>query len=170
MAIFALMLNQKKNPQSRHSPTPHQHTATPATNPSSTPASPPPSTIHPSASLYLSSRYALLLSCPAEAVTYTYTSSLSSESPCDAPINVTNPSTKKTIEAIVIGQCKTCFEDDIQLTTAGLVALAPGKCRFNLGVLLGGRERERKISRLICCVGLDGKATKAPKMVKWTFD
>lgn len=63
------------------------------------------------------------------------------ESPCDAPINVTNPSTKKTIEAIVIGQCKACVGDNIQLTTAGLLALSS-----------------------------NGKANKTPAKVKWTFD
>lgn len=62
------------------------------------------------------------------------------ESPCDAPINVTNPSTKKTIEATVIGECTTCTGDNIQLTTAGLEALSP-----------------------------NGKANKAPTTVNWTF-
>lgn len=62
------------------------------------------------------------------------------ESPCDAPINVTNPSTKKTISAMVIGECTSCTGDNIQLTTAGLAALSP-----------------------------NGKASSAPTTVDWTF-
>ncbi|CAD6590478.1 MAG: hypothetical protein ASARMPRED_004829 [Alectoria sarmentosa] len=64
-----------------------------------------------------------------------------SESPCGAPLNITNPRTKKTILATVLGECTTCAGDDIQLTTAGLAALSP-----------------------------NGKARKAPATVDWTFD
>ncbi|CAD6594043.1 MAG: hypothetical protein ASARMPREDX12_007990 [Alectoria sarmentosa] len=65
------------------------------------------------------------------------------ESPCGAPLNITNPRTKKTILATVLGECTTCAGDDIQLTTAGLAALSPSA---------------------------DGKARKAPATVDWTFD
>ncbi|KAL2036810.1 hypothetical protein N7G274_010468 [Stereocaulon virgatum] len=51
--------------------------------------------------------------------------SIRDESPCDAPINVTNPSINKTIQAIVVGECSTCIGGDIQLTTLGYRALSP---------------------------------------------
>ncbi|KAM0801055.1 hypothetical protein BDR22DRAFT_848917 [Usnea florida] len=62
------------------------------------------------------------------------------ESPCDGPMTVTNPSTGKTITATAIGKCSSCTGDDIQLTTAAMAALSP-----------------------------NGKATRAPKTVNWTF-
>lgn len=46
------------------------------------------------------------------------------ESPCDAPINVTNPVTQVTVSAIVVGQCRTCTKDNVYLTGPGYDALS----------------------------------------------
>lgn len=49
------------------------------------------------------------------------------ESPCLAPINVTNPVTNVTISAVVVGQCKTCTEDTVYLTENGYAELSTRK-------------------------------------------
>lgn len=68
-----------------------------------------------------------------------------SESPCGAPLNITNPHTKKTILASVLGECTTCAGDNIQLTTAGLAALSPSEFdalyRYVLGTETNCRRR-----------------------------
>jgi len=62
------------------------------------------------------------------------------ESPCDAPINVTNPITNKIISAIVVGKCKTCKGNDLFLTEVGFDALSP-----------------------------NGRPQRGPTTVEWTF-
>ncbi|MCJ1380143.1 hypothetical protein MMC17_003246 [Xylographa soralifera] len=49
------------------------------------------------------------------------------ESPCDAPVNVTNICTGKVITAMVVGKCTTCSANDIQLTGAAISALGSPK-------------------------------------------
>ncbi|MCJ1314720.1 hypothetical protein MMC15_000032 [Xylographa vitiligo] len=49
------------------------------------------------------------------------------ESPCDAPVNVTNICTGKVITAMVVGKCTTCAANDIQLTAAAISALGSPK-------------------------------------------
>ncbi|KAK0508173.1 hypothetical protein JMJ35_009257 [Cladonia borealis] len=62
------------------------------------------------------------------------------ESPCGAAINVTNPTTRKTIQAIVVDKCDDCLDDAILLTLNGLRALSP-----------------------------NGRVVRAPRNVSWTF-
>lgn len=62
------------------------------------------------------------------------------QAPCTAPINVTNPVTRKTIRAIVVGQCKTCTGNGLFLTEEGFKAL-----------------------------GTDGRRQTTPSTVEWTF-
>ncbi|MCJ1393124.1 hypothetical protein MMC18_005996 [Xylographa bjoerkii] len=49
------------------------------------------------------------------------------ESPCDAPVNVTNTCTGKVITATVVGECTTCAANDILLTAAAITALGSPK-------------------------------------------
>lgn len=106
-----------QSPCSRTRPPP---TAAPAARHPSMPAYRPPSSTPQSASL----------SHPPPSSPYpnrTLSRDDRSESPCGAPLNITNPHTKKTILASVLGECTMCEDDDIQLTTAGLAALSPSE-------------------------------------------
>ncbi len=46
------------------------------------------------------------------------------ESPCNAPITVTNPKTNKIVTAYVVGECKTCSGDDVYLSQPGYSVLS----------------------------------------------
>ncbi|KAL9609295.1 MAG: hypothetical protein Q9167_005931 [Letrouitia subvulpina] len=93
---------------------------------------PHPGTFTGKLSLYTTpqSAYCGINTIPANAVAASIPASFFNppdESPCDAPINVTNPSTKKTIKAYVVDKSTSSTGNNLRLTTNGLAALSPGE-------------------------------------------